>query len=180
MAIKVMADSGGTITYNASEIGGAFNTFAGGTDYIIGEIGSELALTYSASSLQVSIAPGRAVICGRPVTVDSAETLDIAASQSNVYVVLRVDLMESSIGEEGYFTYVTENQLRTDNINAAPGYHDLIIGKITTDVSGVTSYTDQRNVTTISGGPRFRVIRDEDGAMLETPIVFEIVAERTS
>ena len=176
MAIKVMADSGGTITYSAAEIGGAFNTFAGGSDYIIGDISSEMEITYSSTSLQVSIAPGRAVVCGRPVTVDSAETLNIGASQSDgVYIVLRVDTTRP-IGTEGYFTYVTQSQLKEDNLNAANGIHDLVLALVKTDASGVTSYQDQRNITTVSGGARFRIIKDENGQILSEPIIFEIVA----
>lgn len=174
MAIKVMADSGGTITYTASEIGGAFNTFAGNNDYVISGIGNEMALTYSAGSLQVSIASGRAVVCGRPVTVDATETLVLGASESNILVVLRVDTTRP-IGSEGYFTYCTEAQLKTENINNANGQHDLVIAKVSTDASGVTSYSDQRNVVAATGGAKYRITKDKDGNPLAEPLVFELV-----
>ena len=181
MAIKVMADSGGTVTYNAAEIGSAFNTFASNTDYIIEGVGSELALTYSPSSLNVSVGAGRAMVCGRLVTVDSSTSLAIGSGLTDgVYVVLRID-MSMAIGSEGYLTYVTQAQIKSENINSGGTKHDLIIGFIKSDTSGITSYQDQRNVmATAGGGYRFRIPKYDDGTMLAEPLIFEVVVKKES
>lgn len=176
MAIKVMADSGGTITYSAAEIGSAFNTFASANDYVIEGNGQELAVTYSASSLEVTIGSGRAMLCGRLVSIDESEKLTIGAGLTDgVYIVLRVD-MSRPIGSEGYYTYVTKAQIKEENINAGGVQHDLVLGLVKTSASGVTSFSDQRKVVdSAGGGAKIKVIHDSNGADLAEPLVFEIV-----
>ncbi len=176
MAIRVMANSGGTVKYTAEELGAAFNAFAGGNDFIVGKCGDEMAITTSGSSLNVTIKTGKAIINGRTVLVDEPVTLTLpAGSTDGIYVVLRVDLTRP-VGQEGYFTYVTSSQIKEDYLNnSGSGQHDLPIALIKTDVSGVTSSTDQRNVMENVGGAKIRVIHDSDGDKLETPIDFEIV-----
>jgi len=180
MAIKVMADSGGTVTYSAAEIGSAFNTFASGNDYIIEGIGGELELTYSSTSLNVSIASGRAMVCGRLVTIDSVESLAIGSGLTDgVYVVLRVD-MSMPLGSEGFFTYVTQAQIKEEDINGSGVQHDLILGFIKSDTSGITSFNDQRIIQGATGGSKFRITKYDDETLLAEPLVFEIVVKKES
>ena len=177
MAIKVMADSGGTITYSAAEVGAAWNSFAGGSDYVIGDIGEEMSVTTSTSSLEATVKSGRAVLNGRLIEVTSNTSVNVPASVSNYYLVLRVDLSQP-LGSEGSITYLTgSSQVKTENLNnGSSGKHDLILGTFTSGASGIKSFTDLRSVINPTGGmSKIRVIHDQNGNVLSDPLVFEIV-----
>ncbi len=144
--IKVMADSGGTVSYNASDLGAGLNTFANNQDYIFQGVEDEMLVTYSATSFQISVGKGRGIICGRPITIESPETFTLPANTSNIYLIVRADLTQA-IGQEGYLTYATSSQLRTDNLNTSGGQkHDLKLALISTNSSGVSSFVDKRSI----------------------------------
>lgn len=149
MGIKVMADSGGQVTYNSAEIGAMFNTFSSNSDYIIQGIGDQMSVTTSASSLVITVHPGRAVVNGRMVDIPSNTDLTVPAGLSNVYLVVKIDLSQP-VGSEGYLTYCLSNQLRTDNLNNGGTQHDLVLGSFSTNSGGVTSYTDRRTIKSTS------------------------------
>ena len=175
MTIKVMADSGGSVTYSASEIGAAWNTFAGGSDYIISDVGDEMLVVTSTSSRTVTVKTGRAVINGRVVDVTSDTSITVPASRSDLYLVLRVDLGQP-VGSEGSITYCTSSQIKDQNLNTGTGgIHDLVLGQFVSTSTGISTWNDQRNITSVSGGARFRIIKDQNGNTLATPIIFEIV-----
>lgn len=144
MAIKVMADSGGTVSYEAADIGAGFNVFASNKDFIIAGIDEEISVIYSATSLQIGINKGEAIICGRPVMINAIEQFTLPANQSTeLNLVLRVDLTQP-IGQEGLITYVSDGQIKADNLNNVNGQHDLILAKFKTNANGVSSFTDMR------------------------------------
>lgn len=147
MAIKVMADSGGTVSYEAADIGAGFNAFANNKDFIIAGIDEEISVIYSAASLQIGINKGEAMICGRPVMINATEQFTLPANQSTeLNLVLRVDLTQP-IGQEGLITYVSDGQIKTDNLNNVNGQHDLVLAKFKTDANGVSSFTDKRVIS---------------------------------
>ena len=181
MAIKVMADSDGSTYYTASDIGAAFASFAAGGDYVIEGIGNQLEVVTSSDSLVATIKSGEALVCGRPVMLTGTETVTIEGNQtSGVYIVLRVDLGRP-IGSEGYVTYVTQDQLKTDNLNNTNGAHDIVLGLAKTSSSGVTNYEDQRVLVASNAGEsafrtsKFRIKHYDDGTDLAEPIDFEFL-----
>lgn len=159
MAIKVMANSGGTVTYNAEELGAAFNTFAGDSNYIVQDIGNEMSVSYSASSFEVTLNTGKAVVCGRPVTVTSDETVTLPGN-STYYLTLRVDLSKPA-GAEGSLEYLLQNQIKSDNLNDINGQNDLVLGLIVTDSNGVSSFTDQRVIKSKIGTTSYNDLTDK-------------------
>lgn len=174
MAIKVMANNGPTVTYNAEEIGSIWNTFAGNSDYIIKNILNEMSVSHSTSSLKPTVGTGRAVVNGRLVSVTANTQITLPANLSNNYLVVRVDLSQP-VGSEGFITYTST--LKTDNLNNGGTQRDLIIAQFSTSASGVSSFTDLREIKEGSGlsGSTFVVVKDENGAALATPITFELV-----
>lgn len=151
--IKVMADSGGSVSYNASDIGAGLNTFANNQDYIFQGVEDEMLVTYSSTSLQITVGKGRGIICGRPITIESPETFTLPANTSNIYLIVRADLTQA-IGQEGYITYAASSQLKSDNLNTSGGQkHDLQLALISTDSSGVSSFTDKRLIMSESSKP---------------------------
>ena len=152
MAIKIMADSGGTITYTAAEIGAAWNTFACNSDYIISGCGGEMQIGYSSSSLVITVANGKGVICGRVVSLTGSESFTLEPNKtSGGFLVLRADL-SMPVGSEGYLAWCdTESAIKTENLNNINGKHDLKLAKITTSGAGVVSVEDLRDIrSTIS------------------------------
>lgn len=157
MAIKVFANSGGAVTYNAEELCAPLYTFAGGVDYIFKGIADEMAVTYSSSSTTVTVKPGKAIVCGRPVTIDANTTYDIGTSKSGYKLVLRVD-KSRQIGQEAYITAVSAANVKNENINGTGTIHDLVLGTVTTNTRGVSSYVDNRSIKSKSGGLEYDVV----------------------
>ena len=157
MAIKVFANSGGQITYTAEQLCAALHTFSGAADYIFQGLGNEMAISYSDDSLIIGVGTGKAVVCGRPTDIYSAEANIELPPNSTINIVLRIDLTRPS-GQEGYITYVTDSQIKSEDINGNGNVHDLVLGKAITNARGVTSLEDLRKIKNKSGGLEYEVI----------------------
>lgn len=140
MSYKVMADNNQSIS--VSEDGAMYNAFAGNQDFIIGGIGNEMRVGYSATSLSVSLGTGEAVVDGRHITAQGTNTLVLSASSSG-YLVLRYDL-----SLEGIVSLVSTTTLKTENLNNGGRVRDLVLGYYTTNSAGVTNFDDRRKVLT--------------------------------
>lgn len=150
MAIYVMADNNQSIP--ASRDGAMYNAFAGGKDFIIDGIGDEFALTYTASSLNVTLGTGEAVICGRHVAevAENGITTNLRLEADTAgWIVLRIDLTMPA-GTEGSLRAV--NTIVQQNINANGTIHDLPLYQYATGSDGITSISDVREVQTSAGG----------------------------
>lgn len=144
MAISFMADNNETIT--CSQDAALYNLLTGGKDCIIGGIGDELEFNSNASSLRCTLSSGEAVICGRHVTVTGNTTAITLTGNSSGYIVLRYDLTQS--GSNVVRLLAVDTILTEDLNNDAGARHDLVIGEFVTNASGVTSFTDRREVLT--------------------------------
>lgn len=138
MSFKVMADNNQSIT--SAQDAAMYNVFANNQDFIIGDIGAEMAVSHNAASLSVSLGTGEAVICGRHVSAVGSNALTLPANTS-AKLVLRYDLLDSNIAK-----LATTQTLASGNLNDGDTTRDLLLGSFVTSSSGVTSFTDQRNI----------------------------------
>lgn len=139
--VKPMANFGKQVLYTAEELGAAFRTFAGNTDYVIKGIGNKMSVSQNSSSLTVTVGTGEAMVCGRFVKILSNTTCTLPANQT-VKVCLRVDTTKLN-KDTGAIVAVTGN-LKADNVNNADGQYDMLLGTAVTNSTGVTSWTDGR------------------------------------
>lgn len=144
MAISFMADNNESIT--CSQDAALYNLLTGGKDCIIGGIGDELEFNSNASSLICTLSSGEAVICGRHVTVTGSSTSITLSANSSGYIVLRYDLTQT--GANIVRLLAVNTTLSEDLNNDAGARHDLVIGEYITNNSGVTEFTDTRDVLT--------------------------------
>lgn len=167
--LHIMADNGETIT--SSMDGAMYNVFAGNEDFVIGDIGNELELLSSSSSFTVTMKSGHCLICGRHVVND--DNLDLLLSENDSgFIVLRYDLGQV---EENICRLMAVNSTYEENINGSGTIHDIVLATYVTGEDGVTSMTDLRNIRSSAGGV-FVVREDENGNILQNPIVFKMVA----
>jgi len=183
MGFKTFADSQGDVTYDAADLGVFLNAFSGG-DFIVKNIGDEMAISHLSSSLSVSCGSGRAIIGGRGVIGYNANTLELEASTSDIYICLEVDLSQTT-GNETKLVQRTSAQLVYQNLNNGIGQkRDFVLGIASTDASGVTSFTDMRVIKEFSSGLNsdtpINITKDENGNALVTPFSFKIVAKSSS
>lgn len=143
MAISFMADNGATIT--CSQDAALYDLLGSGQNYVIGNIGNELALSYNSASLTVTLGTGEAVIRGRHITVTGSDTTLALSANSSGMIVLRYDLSQSGSNIVKLLSTAT---LETDNINDSGVACDLLIGTYATDGAGVSSFTDGRTIYT--------------------------------
>ena len=89
-----------------------------GTNTVIPNVGSDMAVT--TNGLTCTIAPGKAVICGRLIEIASAEDVQVTASSTG-YLCLTVDLSQvnTSSGTPGQtdYTFVI-NQVRAEFVTS--------------------------------------------------------------
>lgn len=142
MAISFMADNNESIL--CAQDAALYNLLTGGVDCVIGGIGGELQFNSNASSLNCTLSSGEAVICGRHVTVTGSTTGITLSANSTGTIVLRYDLTQT--GSNVVRLLAVDSIVREDLNNSAGAKHDLVIGTFITNGSGVTSFTDQRNV----------------------------------
>lgn len=139
MAFKVMADNTGE-TISASQDGAMYDLFGNRESYVIAGISSQLGVTYTSSSLTVTLGTGMGVIRGRHVTNTSTATTTLPANSTG-YLVLRYD--------HGHITFAGVTTVQDGNINNSESVvADLVLGQYTTSSSGVSQYTDMRKIKT--------------------------------
>lgn len=138
MSFKVMADNNQSIS--ASQDGAMYNAFAGNKDFVIAGIGNEMVVGHNATSRVVSLGTGEAIVCGRHITAQGTNTLTLPASSSG-YLCLRYDVSTSGIA-----SLVSTTTVRKENLNNGGSVRDMVLGEYTTDSTGVSSYTDRRDV----------------------------------
>lgn len=144
MTFKVMADNGVSIT--AAQDGAMYDAFAG-TNFIINNIANEYNVTFTDTSLELSVDTGEAIISGRHITSAEVNTLTLGANDT-YYIALRIDLTQTA-GNEGMIVALTsEDLLQTGNLNNGGTICDLLLGEATTSASGVSAYVDRRTILT--------------------------------
>lgn len=143
--IKVMADNNEII--NVAQDAAMYNVFAGNEDFVIAGIGNEMVFNHNAASLNATLGSGECVICGRHVTITGTESITLSASSSG-YIVLRYN---TTLSGNNIVKLLAVTSTRSDNINNNGTIHDLVIGQYSTNASGVSSYTDKREVRSSVG-----------------------------
>lgn len=150
----IVANSGESIS---AKFDGALRmTYANDQDYIVDNIGSEFAMTYNSSSLQVSVGTGVANICGRGIMAEESNSLTLTAN-ATTYLCLRIDLTQTQ-GQEGMLYANTTSTIATDNLNNVNGQHDMLLAVVTTDSNGVVNLVDKRNIKSKSSTLDFNLI----------------------
>jgi len=142
MALYGMADN--NIQIPASRDGAMYNVFAGNSDFVIKDIGDEFEITYSATSLSITLGTGEGILCGRHVTevTESATNTSIQLdANSTGYVVIRMDLTRPA-GSETFLTAVSTP--RRDDLNNGGTIADLVLYEYVTAATGIARFTDVR------------------------------------
>lgn len=118
-------------------------------DCICGGIGDEFAISYNASSLQVSFQNGsQAVIGGAFFKCDENKSVTLAAN-STIYLCARIDKTQQN-GQTALFYQNTESSMKKENLNGDGNIRDLLLYVITTSSSGVANVVDKRVIRTRS------------------------------
>lgn len=143
MSFITQTNSGNTILINAEQDGALNHVLA--KDIIFQGIGDEFEVTYSSSSLGISVGSGEGVIGGRTIRADASNTITLSAS-SVIYLVLRIDLTQT-YGNEGMLYALTSlASMQTDDLNSGGTKRDMLLATITTNGSGVTNLVDNRDI----------------------------------
>ncbi len=155
----------------AERDGALYNFLLGNQDYVFEGIGNEFAITPSASSFLITLGTGEGVVCGRHVTeetVNGANSMIQLNANSSGYVTICVDLSRPA-GTEAYLRATPT--LQQDDLNNSGTVRDLPLYQYTTNGSGVSSFTDIRNLSAgsnvvceLSGGQLY-VMHYEDGVI---------------
>lgn len=138
--IKFMADNGEAIT--CAQDAALYDLIGDSNDYIIDDVGDKMRVDYNAASLTVTVNSGEAVICGRHVSIEGTETVELPAS-SSFYLVIRYDTRETG---SDVVKIVTTDSKYEGYLNN-PSYQsveDMILAYITTSASGVSNFDDRR------------------------------------
>ena len=143
MSFITQTNSGNTILINAEQDGALNHVLA--KDIIFQGIGDEFEVTYSSSSLGISVGSGEGVIGGRTIRADATNTITLSVS-SVIYLVLRIDLTQT-YGNEGMLYALTSlASMQTDDLNSGGTKRDMLLATITTNGSGVTNLVDNRDI----------------------------------
>lgn len=153
--LYAMADN--NIDIPASRDGALYNALANGQDFVISGIGDEFEVTYSGSSLTVTLGTGIGVVCGRHVQEDivngATSSFEVEAGSSG-YIVVRFDLTRPT-GQEAYFTATPT--LVAQDLNNGGDVHDLPLYQYTAGAAGVNTMVDVRNIMSSLAGSGFAV-----------------------
>lgn len=141
------ATNGQTIPANFD--GAIRSTFSGNQDYIVKNALNEFGFEYSASSLDVTVKSGVAVIGGISI-MSSTTNVKTLPANSTIYLCLRIDRGQVE-GQEGMLYSNTSSSIKQDIIFNGSGQRDLLLAVITTNSNGVTGLTDERLITDVGG-----------------------------
>lgn len=145
MAIQTLHDTGSSYDIPSKYDGGVYQTAT--TDAVIGGIGDEFTIGYSADSLNVTFNAGsQAVIGGSFFHVTSLEAVTLVAN-STIYLCANIDLSKPN-GSTGSFVQRTASNMQTDNINGSGTSRDLLLYIVQTGANGVVSVQDKRKIKT--------------------------------
>lgn len=139
MAIAFMADDGQSIT--CAQDAAMYNVFAGNKNFVIDGIGNNLAVSYNASSLQVTLGTGEGVIKGRHFNVSGTDTNITLSASTSGKLVVRYDLSQSG---SNVVKFMAVSSTIDQDINGSGTKSDLVLGSYTTSASGVSAFTDER------------------------------------
>lgn len=139
MAFKIMADNG--VPISAAQDGALYDALGQHKSYVIDGIGNNLQISYNSSSLQVSLASGECVIRGRHITNTASVTLTLDDGVTDRYLVLRYNSNNDSVSFMATST-TTDGNINNGNVTA-----DLILAKVSTSATGVSSFTDMRSMS---------------------------------
>lgn len=152
---NVMADN--TVNITASQDGAIYDVFSGRQNFIIEGIGTEFQLSTTTSSLQVTVGSGEALISGRHISATESNTITLPAS-STLYLCLRIDLTQTAGNEGQLVALTTEGAMESGNLNAGDTKCDILLYKVITTTSGVSSSTDMRAIKDSTGGAIYQMI----------------------
>lgn len=152
MAIQTMHDTGDGYQITPKLDGGLYASHL--ADCVCKGIGDEFTLNWTANSLGVSFSAGsEAVIGGAFFKVTSTETLTLAPS-TTIYLCANIDLTANN-GLRGSFVQRTSSNMQSGNLNGNGTTRDLLLYKITTTATGISSVEDKRIIkgdgTSING-----------------------------
>lgn len=136
---KVMCDNG--VPISAAQDGAMYDALGQQQSYVIDGIANNMAIGYNASSLNVTLASGECVIRGRHITNTASVTLTLPANSSR-YIVLRYTASDDSVSFMAV-TSTTDGNINNGNVTA-----DLVLAYVTTNATGVASYTDRTVLST--------------------------------
>lgn len=143
MAIQTLSDHGTEYPVQIEMDGGVYSLLG---DCVIKGIGNEFELANkSTASLSVMVKSGQAVIGGHFFKNNGNVDVTLNANATNL-IVARIDRSQTP-GNTGKILAITEAELKSDNLNnSTGGSRDLVLYKLVTDGSGVTSDSDSRPV----------------------------------
>lgn len=143
MAIQTLHDTGSDYDIPSKYDGGVYQVAT--NDCIIGGVGDEFTLSYSANSLTVSFNAGsQAVIGGSFFKVVSTESITLV-DNSEIYLCANIDLTQPN-GYRGQFVQRTSSNMKDDNLNGSGTSRDLLLYVIRTSATGITSVEDKRDI----------------------------------
>lgn len=141
MSIIVMNDNG-LEDITAKMDGAMHNLTLDDSDIVVGGIGNEFALSYSASSLNVSIGKGLAIIGGRYFFVDEATPFSLSANSTSL-LKCKIDLSQPA-GSEGSFS--TGGAVAKSDLNDTGTVREMALFSVTTNSTGVSGVVEMRNI----------------------------------
>ncbi len=169
MAIQTLYDNGEDYQIESKYDGAVYAVAT--PDCICASVGDEFTLHYSSSNLSAYFEAGsQAVIGGGFFKITSRTTIDITAN-ATYYIVARIDLTKPN-GQRGLFESITNlSNAQSDNLNGNGSKRDLVLYKITSGASGISSVEDLRVIrgsgSTSVGGINLRMNTDPVAPLLK-------------
>lgn len=147
-AIRTLKDSGSSYLITSDVDCASYSVMT--KDCVIGGMGNEFELTYISSSLNVTFEKGsQCIIGGCALWLQDSVDITLPAS-STIYLCARVNATKPN-GQTGSIECLTESEIQSGNVNSG-GIRDLLLYKIETSASGITSVGDRRYIPDINKG----------------------------